>query len=81
MLSVDCFDAPLRPVAVVAANDDRAGLEALAGLWAALVEAPSQAILFRLTVAFDCFKSADAVQLDLSWRAPDSRRGGRATHL
>ncbi len=37
-LSVDCLDAPYwtAAVAVAAANDDRAGLEALAGLWAAL---------------------------------------------
>ena len=35
-LSVDCLDAPrwTAVAAVAAANDDRAGLEALAGLWA-----------------------------------------------
>ena len=38
-------------VSVVAANDDRAGLEALAGIWAALVKARRQATLFRLTSA------------------------------
>ena len=75
-LSVDCLDAPrwTAAVGVVAANDDRAGLEALAGLWAALVEARPQAILFRLTVSFDRFRPADAVQLDLPWRALDSRQ-------
>ena len=65
-----CFRAPT-PVA--AANDDRAGLEALTGLWAALVEARPQVTLFRLTVAFDRFRPADAVQLTLPWHAPDDR--------
>ena len=75
-LSVDCLDASrwTAAVAVAAANDDRAGLEALAGLWTALVEARPQATLFRLTVSFDRFRPADAVQLDLPWRAPDSRQ-------
>ena len=60
-------------MAVAAANDDRAGLEALAGLWVALVEARPQATLFRLTVSFDRFRPADAVQLTLPWHAPDDR--------
>ena len=74
-LSVDCFDAPRWTVAapVAAANDDRAGLETLAGLWAALVEARPQATLFRLTVSFDRFRPTDAVQLELPWHAPDDR--------
>ena len=74
-LSVDCLDAPYwtAAVAVAAANDDRAGLEALTGLWAALVEARPQVTLFRLTVAFDRFRPADAVQLELPWHAPDDR--------
>ena len=40
-LSVDCHDAPrwTAAIAVAAANDDRAGLKALTGLWAALVKA------------------------------------------
>ena len=59
--------------AVAAANDDRAGLEALAGLWAALVKARPQATSFRLTVSFDRFRPADAVQLELRWHAPDAR--------
>ena len=50
---------------VAAANDDRAGLEALTGLWAALVRARSQATLFRLTVSFDRFRPAEAVQREL----------------
>ena len=58
---------------VAAANDDRAGLEALAGLWAALVRARPQVTLFRLTVSFDRFRPADAVQLELPWHAPDDR--------
>ena len=43
-LSVDCLDAPRWTAAapVAASNDDRAGLETLAGLWAALVEARPQ---------------------------------------
>ena len=63
-LSVDCLDAPYwtAAVAVAAANDDRAGLEALAGLWAALGEARPQVTLFRLTVSFDRFRPTDAVQ-------------------
>ena len=75
-LSVDCLDAPrwTAAAAVAAANDDRAGLEALAGLWAALVEARPQVTLFRLTVSFDRFRPAEAVQLKLPWRAPDARR-------
>ena len=74
-LSVDCLDAPrwTAAAAVAAANDDRAGLEALAGLWAALVEARPQVTLFRLTVSFDRFRPAEAVQLKLPWRAPDAR--------
>ena len=74
-LSVDCLDAPrwTAAAAVAAANDDQAGLEALAGLWATLVEARPQATLFRLTVSFDRFMPADAVQLELSWHAPDAR--------
>ena len=74
-LSVDCFDAPRWTAAAVvaAANDDRAGLEALTGLWAALVEARPQVTLFRLTVAFDRFRPAEAVQLTLPWHAPDDR--------
>ena len=32
-----------------------------------------QATLFRLTVSFDRFRPADAVQLELPWRAPDAR--------
>ena len=74
-LSVDCLDAPRWTAAapVAAANDDRAGLETLAGLWAALVEARPQATLFRLTVAFDRFRPAEAVQLTLPWHAPDDR--------
>ena len=75
-LSVDCLDAPRWTAAapVAAANDDRAGLEALTGLWAALVRARPQATLFRLTVSFDRFMPADAVQLELPRRAPDSRK-------
>ena len=74
-LSVDCLDAPRWTAAAVvaAANDDRAGLETLAGLWAALVEARPQATLFRLTVSFDRFRPADAMQLTLPWHAPDDR--------
>ena len=74
-LSVDCLDGPrwTAAAAVAAANDDRAGLEALAGLWAALVRARPQAILFRLTVSFDRFRPAEAVQPELPWRAPDAR--------
>ena len=74
-LSVDGLDAPYwtAAVAVAAANDDRVGLEALAGLWAALVEARPHATLFRLTVSFDRFRPADAVQLTLPWHAPDDR--------
>ena len=74
-LSVDCFDAPrwTAAAAVAAANDDRAGLEALAGLWAALIRARPQATLFRLTVSFDRFRPTDAVQLELPWHAPDGR--------
>ena len=74
-LSVDCLDAPYwtAAVAIAAANDDRAGLEALAGLWAALGEARPQVTLFRLTVSFDRFRPTDAVQLELPWRAPDAR--------
>ena len=74
-LSVDCLDAPRWTVAapVAAANDDRAGLETLAGLWAALVEARPQATLFRLTVSFDRFRPTDAVQLELPWHARDGR--------
>ena len=74
-LSVDCLDAPRWTAAMViaAANDDRAGLEALAGLWAALVRARPQATLFRLTVSFDRFRPADAVQRELPWCAPDAR--------
>ena len=74
-LSVDCLDAPRWTAAapVAAANDDRAGLETLAGLWAALVEARPQATLFRLTVAFDRFRPTEAVQLTLPWHAPDDR--------
>ena len=30
--------------------------------------------MFRLTVSFDRFKPTDAVQLELPWRAPDSRQ-------
>ena len=53
-LGVDCLDAPhWTAAALVAANDDRTGLEALAGLWAALVKARPQATMFRLTVSFD----------------------------
>ena len=51
----------------------RAGLEALAGLWAALIRARPQATLFRLTVSFDRFRPTDAVQLELPWHAPDGR--------
>ena len=60
-LSVDYLDAARWTVAalVAAANDDRAGLETLAGLWAALVEARPQATLFRLTVSFDRFRPTD----------------------
>ena len=74
-LSVDCFDAPRWTAAAVVAtaNDDRTGLEALAGLWAALVRARPQATLFRLTVSFDRFRTADTVQLELPWHAPDDR--------
>ena len=74
-LSVDCFDAPRWTAAapVAAANDDRAGLEALAGLWAVLIRARPQATLFRLTVSFDRFRPTDAVQLELPWHAPDGR--------
>ena len=80
-LSVDCLDAPrwTAAVAVAAANGDRAGLEALARLWAALVRARPQATLFRLTASFDRFRPADAVQLELPWRAPDAR--SRVVHL
>ena len=77
------FDAPRWTAAAVvaAANDDRAGLEALTGLWAALVEARPQVTLFRLTVSFDRFRPADAVQLTLPWHAPDDRsRVVRADH-
>ena len=74
MLSVDCLDAPRWTAAPVAtANDDRAGLEALGGLWAALVRARPQATLFRLTVSFDRFRPAKAVQFELPWHAPDAR--------
>ena len=75
-LSVGCLDAPrwTAAAAVAAANDDRAGLEALAGLWTAPVRARPQATLFRLTVSFDRFRPADAVQLELPWHAPDSRK-------
>ena len=30
--------------------------------------------MFRLTVSFDRFRPTDAVQLELPWRAPDSRQ-------
>ena len=40
---------------------------------AALVEARPQVTLFRLTVSFDRFRPADAVQLTLPWHAPDDR--------
>ena len=74
-LSVDCLDAPRWTVAapVAAANDDRAGLETLAELWAALVEARPQATLVLLTVSFDRFRPTDAVQLELPWHARDGR--------
>ena len=74
-LSADYLDAPRWTAAapVATANDDRAGLEALAGLWAALVMARPQATLFRLTVSFDRFGPADARQLELPWHAPDAR--------
>ena len=74
-LLVDCLDASrwTAAAAVAAANDERAGLEALAGLWAALVKARPHATLFRLTVSFDRFRPAEAVQLELPWRAPGAR--------
>ena len=74
-LSVDCLDAPrwTTAVGVIAANDDRAGLEALSGLWATFVEARPQATLFRLTVSFDRFRPVEAGQLELPWHAPDTR--------
>ena len=62
-----------RQAPAAAANDDRAGLEALAGLWAALIRARPQATLFRLTVSFDRFRPTDAVQLELPWHARDGR--------
>ena len=75
-LSIDCLDTPrwTAAAAVAAANDDRAGLEALAGLWTAFVEARPQTTLFRLTVSFDRFRPTEAVQLELPWRALDSRK-------
>ena len=69
-----CGSPPPQAAPVAAANDDRAGLEALDGLWTALVKARPLATLFRLTVSFDRFRPADAVRLELLWRAPDSRK-------
>ena len=75
-LSVDCLDAPCwtASTAIAQANDDLACLGALAVLWTELAAARPHAVLFRITVSFDRFMPAGAVQIELPFGEPDHRQ-------
>ena len=76
-LWVASLDAPpwSGSTALSGANDDRAALGALAGLWERLVASRPNAVLFRVGVLFDRFLPAGTEQLSLSFAEPEDRRG------